>query len=41
MKSVYSFIFGRFGRYMKGELVGGLDIVQELKESGELASMIE
>lgn len=27
--------------YVKGELIGGLDIVKELKESGELESMLE
>lgn len=27
--------------YVKGELIGGLDIIKELKESGELASMLK
>ncbi|XP_063076924.1 glutaredoxin 3 isoform X2 [Engraulis encrasicolus] len=27
--------------YVKGELIGGLDIVKELKESGELASVLK
>jgi glutaredoxin-related protein len=29
-----------FCRYIKGELVGGLDIVQELQDSGELVGMV-
>lgn len=27
--------------YIRGELIGGLDIVQELKDSGELKSMVD
>lgn len=27
--------------YVKGELIGGLDIIKELKESGELKSTLE
>ncbi|KTG33158.1 hypothetical protein cypCar_00043799, partial [Cyprinus carpio] len=27
--------------YVKGELIGGLDIVKELKENGELASVLK
>lgn len=27
--------------YVKGELVGGLDIIKELKESGELISALQ
>jgi len=27
--------------YVKGELIGGLDIIKELKESGELLSALK
>lgn len=29
-----------FQLYIKGELIGGLDIVKEMHESGELESML-